>query len=221
MPLAVQFTLHALVLADPAGLAAYPRLWSTIAQQGLCALRAVHAVGFVHSDVNPNNLLLDIRPDSAAAAVSVSVSASAAPSSHEPPALSFSFPALSALLPDQLHVSLCDFGLCYPRAVLAEPLFAPKCFNGTVQYAPLTAHHRKAQSYIDDVQALGFVLWALYTGGRLPWSELTDEAEVGRTKESALQLSLAPRPLQPYFRYCDELPPYQQPGWPHRSLSRY
>ena len=199
-----QFTLASLLeeLSEGgwSGLSSQPALWSHIGRECVRALATVHRSLHVHRDVHPNNLLFNLPVACASAALSFTDRQSGLLQ------LRRALPQLLAQ-PSVLRVVLGDFGI----SKLQSHMPSATDFIGTVHYACMRAHCRLTQSFGDDLQALGLVLWHLYTG-QLPWLQTEDEAEVALCKAQALQDRAFPTVLAPLFDYCDQLAQQQQPG---------
>jgi serine/threonine protein kinase len=72
--------------------------------------------------------------------------------------------------------------------------------EGTQPYVSYWAEKREIQSYRDDVQAIGFMIWEMFTP--LPWQG-KNPIVMNQMKEKAAEL--APDFLKPYFEYCSKL----------------
>lgn len=71
------------------------------------------------------------------------------------------------------NLYIVDFGMATSVVNELEGDVSKKTFIGTAQYTSLNGHLRRAQSYLDDLESLGYVLHKLYTGS-LPWMHKTD-----------------------------------------------
>ena len=101
-------------------------------------------------------------------------------------------------------LALVDFGTAMSTSGYHIP---DESFIGTRTFGSIAAHELKVQTWADDLESLGFCLWYLLAGGKLPWSGVTGNSfdefltRIHAAKTAALaNLAGAPKAVQEYFR---------------------
>lgn len=180
-------------------------VFARLATECLEALAELHATGNVHQDVKFENMMVQ----------------------WQKPVSKNNKPELSG--PDHFHIMLIDFGTTAAAKQLVTDGHLKKrsrqgvglngigsLRRGTDAFAsPCSYQWGCVPSYIDDLIALGFCLWAACVT-KLPWmGQQFTSAEIGRMKLLFLRGQLnnehdCPQPIQAYLHYCFQHQQQQQ-----------
>ena len=129
-----------------------------LADKMLSVLERVHAEGFIHRDLKPDNFLVGFPSNS----------------------------GISDDAADKLLIYLVDFGLskCFwnPDTDTHIPYRTGKSLTGTPRYASIRNHKGCEQSRRDDLESIGYILVYFVKGG-LPWQNMAGVTKKARYKK--------------------------------------
>jgi hypothetical protein len=184
-------TLRAAARLDAPGAPRAPpwRTTATLALQLLDVLSHVHAAGWVHGDVNADNIMLGGAQPAAGRNAPLPGALTHAGRGRGP--RTGAAPPLDAA---GERAYLIDFGCARPFAGVGAAGAAPQAAAlGTPLYAATSFARGAPLSPRDDLESLGYLLLAVAGGGRaaLPWGAAADAAAVDAAKLAAAPAALA------------------------------
>ncbi|VDN08836.1 unnamed protein product [Dibothriocephalus latus] len=157
-----------------------------IGRQVLTAIENIHAIGFLHRDIEPSNFVLG---------------GGSGPGSISPRTIVM----LDFGCARQYTTG--DGDLRPPRRVAS--------FRGTVRYASVNAHLNKELGRHDDLWSLYYMLGECVTG-QLPWRKVTDKDHVGiikKTFDHNNLLRYLPREFRPFLKHIQNLTYFDKPDY--------
>lgn len=111
-------------------------------------------------------------------------------------------------------IKLIDFGEAQTIFDLQNGVRDPTNIIGTPLYSSLNSEEIKVQSYADDMESIGYIVWEMMEGS-LPWQQfkLEDITERKELKRSCISSTKTPKPIRDYITACRNTPKWELPNY--------